>query len=215
MIDFLFDNPFLVVILLFWVLNALFGKKKPKAVQEKRGHVAEPAKQSLKERFREEMERFEREAGMNAGSGSTVSVTHIEQVPSPVGVNVVSSTSYSGGAVQQEEQFAWDDSDDGSIREKDASGDVFAYRSAIQEPTERQYHLSGFRDFHLAGGLTEEDRTLLAENGLGDSDGPAPAAAIARFLSERSEIRRAMLLQEVLGRPKALCPPAFRGFGRV
>ena len=83
------------------------------------------------------------------------------------------------------------------------SSDAFNYHAAIQESESKAYHLDSFTGFHSATGTRTGGR---AEGGaLEEID----AAGASLFTSEE-DLRRAFILGEVLGRPRAHRPLARR-----
>ncbi len=217
MLDFLFDNPFLLVILLFWLFSAIFGKKKQKA-GEKGTAVAEPKPGrkggSRKERYRELMEQLEGQfnTGAAATSGATV-VAEPVAVPPPVAVPAPAASDpyafHTASGLESRPGPAASESLDYDLSSTDYDTRLergsYEYRSPINEPEEQEYHLAGFREFQAAHGLTEKDRMAAA------ADEPAarrdPVPAIASLFASPEELRRAFLLQEIFGKPKGLRPP--------
>ena len=222
MLDFLFDNPFLLVILLFWLFSTIFGKKKQKA-GEKGTTVAEtkPDRKggTRKERYRELMEQLEGQ--LNAGTASTsrtiavaepVAVAPPPAVPAPPASDPYAFHSASG--LESRPGPAPSESIDYDISATDYDtpleggsrrGGSYEYRPTIDEPEEQEYHLTGFREFHAAQGLTEKDR--MEVKSAEPAARRASVPAIDSLFASPDELRRAFLLQEIFGKPKGLRPP--------
>lgn len=222
MLDFLFDNPFLLVILLFWLFSAIFGKKKGKA-GEKGNAVAEPKQNRRqvprKERYRELMEQLEGQLNprpANTARTITVAEPAVVAPPAPVPVPQASDPyafhsasgleSRPGPAASESLDYDLSATDyDTAIEGRIGRGGGYEYRPTIDEPEEEEYHLKGFREFQAAHGLTEKDRVevKVAEPTARRNSAPA----IASLLANPDELRRAFLLQEIFGKPKGLRPP--------
>ncbi len=87
-------------------------------------------------------------------------------------------------------------------RDYDLDPGAFDFRAPIAEPTEQAFHLKGFSGFHSARGLTGNERQSAAGSDVYDEQ--SRFDAIQETLGDLDSIRRAIIISEILGRPKAL-----------
>ncbi|MEO5929186.1 MAG: hypothetical protein ABIR47_04585 [Candidatus Kapaibacterium sp.] len=199
MFDFLFDNPQIIIFLLIFILYKVFGGKKkngPIAVAE----AGRKRARTTEERLREALE----EANRRRAAASSVQQAQPAQ---PV-VATVAGRSDDPFAFHSLMQNGPMDNDvrstidyDKTAIDYDTDSSQFAFRSASAEPDSQEYHLGGFKQFR-AGGVISGDS--VAPVVVGDAGGPNQASILFALLARSEEIKRAVIMQEIFGKPKSL-----------
>lgn len=229
MIDFILDNPFIAILIIYGLISLFTGKKKKQQAAAKKaqanGSEAKPAKQSqvqsetsrnkIEDVLRNAIEQADREftgtkltssasttKSVTAGIGSTAkqgksaddpfafhSLMHVEE-PSQ------ETEDYDKTAVDYD--VTAQDYDITGI-DYDTKQDAFAFHSVTNKPAEKEYHLTSFTKFHSAHGLSAEDRRVIAQGEAATADG----SSLGIDWNNPDDLRRAIIMQEVLGKPKA------------
>ena len=82
----------------------------------------------------------------------------------------------------------------------DLNKESFAFHNALNETTEQEFHLKGFTGFHTAQGLSHDSPILSPQR----QDAEAQEGGVPDFLGVEGGLQRAVILNEILGRPRAL-----------
>jgi hypothetical protein len=136
-----------------------------------------------------------------ADAGGTPRAEAPAALPSPA-----SADPYAFHSLMNKEEGAVADTSrvdyDTTATDYDTKGDAFAFRSSSREPVDEEYHLKGFKKFKRAGGLTTDPvkvRAVGEDVGVEDDSDPLLIA-----MADHDQLRRAVILQEILERPLAL-----------
>lgn len=89
---------------------------------------------------------------------------------------------------------------DASVKGFDGSSDSYAFHSVTKQPAKQDYHLTNFRAFQAAHGLSKQERA----EGRHQPARPSTASLAASLFSSPTDVRRAFIMQEILNRPRAL-----------
>jgi hypothetical protein len=228
MFDWIGDNTW-VVVLVIYALYAIFGKKKTATVKDvanqkatpvqgrksnaqyQQGTMATatpPAATAPQEKYRSRIEEALRNAMQEADreffETRPPSGEEPREKPLPPKIVAIPET-----AKADEDPFAFHSLMNGGEKGRidydltsedyDKRNSAFAFHEAIAEPIEKEFHLTGFSGFHAAGGLTAAERRKAA----GDDAYAEAASGPAFSIGNRDELLRAIIIQEVLGKPKA------------
>lgn len=239
MIDFILDNPFILIFLLYGLVSLLTKKKGQQKTEARRTSATarrEPATArsqpattrpstlaNVEQSLLRVMEQADREFS------SRVSEPSAESAPLVSGPASTSKSSTVLESTKGDDPFAFRslmhggesqrtsleagskdydvDATDYDITAKDydvtaidydtqTSG--YGFHAAVDEPVEKEYHLTGFQEFHTGHGFTDKER----ERAIGE-------AAYAEVVPEvqvgfsPDDIRRAIVMQEILGKPRS------------
>jgi hypothetical protein len=239
MIDFLLDNPYIAIFVLYGLFSLLFGKKKKGAAEQAkqargaariakgagaqaqvtqaagnedaevqaqasqvkyRSKIEEALRNAMKEADREFFE--ERPLAEERPAGKPLqpkTVTPAGMVDSAKADPFAFHSVMSGGEMSGGEKGKID-YDLTGVDYDTQKPDAFAFHEASAKPAEQEYHLTGFQAYHSAHGLSAEDRQKIAAGDVPAAFEAGPAFSV----SNPAELRRAIIVQEVLGKPKAL-----------
>jgi hypothetical protein len=199
MFEFFSNNPFLLFVLAFILLRLFTGKKSPNGAAGARGggHPAQqPAARQERQSFQERLDAALRQAeGERGGERTLITRTPPDAPQEPF---QEPRTRSSGG----DDPFAFH-----SLMEQpppqrtdyDQQGAAFGFRPAVEEPVEKEFHLTGFTGFQPVHGLSGTLRPA------GESENaPKEQPATLDLMQDPAELYRAVILSEVLGKPKAL-----------
>jgi hypothetical protein len=159
-------------------------------------------KAALEDAMREADRQFsagDRTAPADAGSTSPAEVPAALPSPAPADPYAFHSLMNRGeGAVADTSRVDYDT----TATDYDTRGDAFAFRSSSREPVDEEYHLKGFKKFRRAGGISTDPvkvRAVGEDVGVEDEGDPLLIA-----IADHDQLRRAVILQEILERPLAL-----------
>ncbi|MDB5034463.1 MAG: hypothetical protein JWQ98_1704 [Chlorobi bacterium] len=201
MFDFLFDNPQIIIFLLIFILYKVFGGRKKNGAPG----VAEAGRKrarTTEERLREALEEANRRRAA-ASSEPARPLPASRVADSPVAANrsddpFAFHSLMQSGPMEKGARAAVDY--DTSATDYDADSSKFAFRSASAEPESQEYHLGGFKQFRSAGGMSGDPVTPVAGQ---DAVRPGQATILSALLANPEEIKRAVIMQEILGKPKS------------
>jgi hypothetical protein len=199
MFEFFSHNPYLLFILGYVIYRMLSGKKNPQGAAGARPGAQRPQQPpGVEERqsFQERLDAALRQAEAARGEERTlITRTPPEDLREPF---QEPQTRNSGG----DDPFAFH-----SLMEQpppqrtdyDQQAAAFGFRPAVEEPVEKEFHLTGFTGFQPVHGLSGTLRPA------GESESvPKEQPATLDLMQDPSELYRAVILSEVLGKPKAL-----------
>lgn len=229
MIDFLIDNPFIAILIIYGLISLFTGKKKRQQAAAQKaqanGSKAKPAKQSqvqqethrskIEDVLRNAIEQADREfsgtkplsstskaKSVTAGTGSTAKQG--KSADDPFAFHSLMHTEEPSQETEDYDKTAIDY--DVTAQDYDITGvdydtkqDAFAFHSATDKSAEKEYHLTSFTNFHSAHGLSAEDRRKFAEEEAAAAEG----SSLGIDWNNPDDLRRAIIMQEVLGKPKA------------
>lgn len=236
--DFIVSHPYIIILLIFWIVSQLVGKKKvaekKQAAEARRAQIVQeratrppigttaPAASSSNERLataelslKRVMEQADREFFTATPAADTPSGIPVATAATSKSNTVLEAL----GPGAKDDPFAFhsllhkDDDADAKRTDYDIKGidyDIkgidydtqsqgFGFREAIKETTEQAFHLSGFQGFQSAQGLSQSDRRDVM------SDAAHAVKNEGMYLAMGpDDIRRAIVMREILDRPKAL-----------
>jgi hypothetical protein len=227
-IEFIRHQPWWVLIAVLYFIISLLGGRKKKAqqaaqqlakarqqtqpqsqTQPQTRPVRAQAQQQPQQQFRSKLEEALRNAMQEADrefsqSGSPAGASSKEKPAPP---KVVPATT---AQPSQDDAFAFHSLLNAPEKERvdydkaatdyDKKGNAFAFREAVSEPVDKEFHLSGFQGFHVAHGLSATERGRAAgEDAYAESDG-----GFSFSIGNADDLRRAIIIREVFGKPKAL-----------
>jgi hypothetical protein len=196
MFDFLFDNPQIIIFLLIFILYKVFGGKKkngPIAVAEAGRKRAMTTEERLREALEEANRR--RAAAPSVQQAQPVAATVAGRSDDPFAFRSLMQNGPMDKDVRESADY------DKTAVDYDTDSSKFAFRSASAEPESKEYHLGGFQQFRSAGGMSvDQARPVVAE----DAGQPDQATILVALLTRPEEIKRAVIMQEILGKPKSL-----------
>ncbi len=212
-LEFLKENPFWAVVILVWIFNALFGKKKedPKkknAQAAKSGSKISSAQapaapaapgNSVREmiaeaerKMRAALEQTDVEMKRDSRSLKAKIAEEATKPPAPV-----ASAPEAGPETFQ--------ALDGGIRARedyDMRTRAYEYHSAVEGSAEKIYHTK-FNTFQSAQGLSH-DKPKTRREVEAPQIAPTEAHPLAGLLSGPDDLKRMFILKEILDKPKAL-----------
>jgi hypothetical protein len=211
---FITKNP-VAAIFVAWFLYRFFfgGKNKANKAQEQQ-HAQMKAggtrKKSFQERLEEALKEAQSAAQPNARSGqptlletarAAVQQPARQAVPQPVVTSVTTGTSPQS-ASGTNDPFAFHSlmSQKQERADYDLNKEAFAFHNPLNETTEQEFHLKGFTGFHTAQGLSHES-PIMSPQPQGTK---AQESRVPDFLGVAGGLHRAIILNEILGRPRAL-----------
>ena len=211
MFEFFTDNPVLVLVIIFVIVRLLRGNKSgargvPGAKEQK---DAVPRRRETRASKLRELKAALEEASRQADSGRSGVLQGISADISPAVPPSLPASPEDPFAfrslMNREEQRVADSSRtdyDISAVDYDARSDAFNFRSSSSEPTEQEYHLTGFSAFRRAGGLTTDPVKVRA---VGEESQPEQEVdPLQMALSDPDQMRRDILLHEILERPVSM-----------
>jgi hypothetical protein len=206
---FLTKNP-VAAIFIAWFLYRFFfgGKNKAKKAQEQQ-QAQMKASGAQKKSFQERLEEALKEAqsatqpGAQSGQQTLLESTRVA-VPQPVEMKV--STERTGSpqvSSEANDPFAFHSLTGQAVQrtDYDLNKDSFAYHDAINEPVEQAFHLKGFTGFHEAHGLSHGSSIMPSPSPDEESQ---PSSSTPDFLGTEGGWRQSIILNEIIGRPRAL-----------
>jgi hypothetical protein len=210
MFRFLIENPIVAVFVLYALYRIFFARgsaeaaaKKEQAQRERaealktfRERAAGSSGTSLDKKMEEAIRRFEARASGSSGAGASTPVPpppvdRVKTVP-PVEAPAESG-SYAFHSLMNRTA---------PRRDYDLDPGAFNYRSAVDEPAEQEFHLKGFSGFRTAHGLG-----VAQPAGEDVYDAAERFDAIQDIIGDRQSIRHAIIISEILGKPRALRRP--------
>jgi hypothetical protein len=217
-LEFLSDYPFVVFLAIYALVRLLKGGKKG-AADAKAPTAASPAVEEAKRRalarqaasakpFDQRLEelalRFEQKLSENAAvptvrTGPREPLVAIGEpmLPERASLEAASLEIGSVEEVLPSEAFV-----EPARRERgsfDLNGDAFEFHPTIDEPEAKAFHLDTFAGFHTATGQRVETASVEAIN--------EAAPLFDELFGDGDELRRAFVLSEILGKPRALRGP--------
>jgi hypothetical protein len=204
MFDFIFSNP-VVLIFLIYALFRIFGSKGRKEREAKlkqaRQQVQPQMQQKVKNTsFQDRLEEAMRQAGISIDQGTLTTGQPSTSVPVTTAPSAAAAS-----APAADDPYAFHSASD-RIAERipervdyDLKQEAFEFHPVTREPVEQEYHLTGFSGFREAHGLSSLRRPAV------QSGEPAvqPAADLSLF-RRPDDLRRAIIINEILGKPKSL-----------
>jgi len=207
---FLTKNP-VAAIFIAWFLYRFFfgGKNKAKKAQEQQQaqmKAGEGRKKSFQERLEEALKEAQSATQPNAQSGQqTLLESTRVAVQQPVERKVTPARTSPAPQVSSEanDPFAFHSLTGQTVKrtDYDLNKESFAYHDAINEPVEQAFHLKGFTGFHEAHGLSHGSSIMSPKPSDEESQ---QSSGVPDFLGGDGGMRRAIILNEILGRPRAL-----------
>ncbi len=236
MFDFIVSHPYVIIVLIFWIVSQLAGKKKAaekkQAAETRRAHVAQargsrqpagttaPAASSSNERLataelslKRVMEQADRQFFSSAPPVESTTVQRVStDAPASAATSKSNTVLEALGPGAKDDPFAFhsllhkDEDADANRTDYDIKGidydtqsQAFGFREAIKETTEQAFHLSGFQGFQSAHALSQaERREVMSDAAYADRNEGM------NLVMGPDEIRRAIVMREILDKPKAL-----------
>lgn len=237
MFDFIVSHPYIIIVLIFWIVSQLAGRKKAaekkQAAETRRAQVAQArasrppigttaptGSSSSNERLataelslKRVMEQADRQFFSSTSSAEAPVVLRAStDAPASATTSKSNTVLEALGPGAKDDPFAFhsllhkDNDADAKRTDYDIKGidydtqtQAFGFHEAIKETTEQAFHLTGFQGFQSAQGLSLAERrevmsdAAYAEKNEGMNLGMGP-----------DDIRRAIVMREILDRPKAL-----------
>jgi hypothetical protein len=223
-LEFLGDNWYLALLALYWVFSLLFGKKKkdeqvksqpqakkaanqPVKGNQGAGAQAQAAQQKYRGRIEEALRNAMKEADpefIGSRSPAASEQPSPTKIGAPVSMEAANADAFAFHSMMNRGEQATDydhtavDYDTTAIDYDTQKESAFAFHSATTKSADQEFHLTGFNKFHSAHGLSAEDRKRI------EADDVAAEAGPIFSLGSRDDLRRAIIIQEVFGKPKAM-----------
>jgi hypothetical protein len=206
---FLSKNP-VAAIFIAWFLYRFFfgGKNKAKKAQEQQQAEMKAGgarKKSFQERLEEALKEAQPATQPGARSGQQ---TLLESTRAPVPQRVEMKAPPERPTPPQVAPVATDPFAFHSLTgqtvnrtDYDLNKEAFAYHDALNEPVEQAFHLKGFTGFHEAHGLSHESPIMSPKPSDDDSQ---QTSGLTELVGADGGLRRAIILNEILGRPRSL-----------
>jgi|GEM_PF-3507013 len=210
--EFLYDYPIVAIFLAYWVFNLLFGRKKGQKARKEPTPRAVQQRNARKPQFREVVNRLEQaveEAQRKYGDANRPDPPkNVQYVPaSPVATPPVAEPDPFAFHSLLEPSARASEAIDYDIAAQDyditgASYDAGAGPRVFPSATDDEaYHINSFRGFHMAHGLSSKDREAIDAEAV-----ESTRSAVSSLFSGPGDLRRAFIMQEILGPPKGLRP---------